>query len=255
MNIFHVHINVIKALVLREIHTLYGHTTLGYLWAIIQTGFSIGVFWGIRVLLHAKAPHGLTTLTYLVAGFFVWNVISDCMNKCMNAIDGNRALLTFPQILPLDVMIARVVVVVATQMVSMTILLLFGAVFGYYFVVYKYGLLMFTIILSAAFGLGLGACLGAISIYFSALQNIVPMVMRITFFASGVFFSVSMFSKKIGDFLLWNPIMQLIELMRSSMSSSYQSPYVDMPYLVFITISVLTLGLLLERYTRKRQQS
>ncbi len=36
---------VIAALILREVHTLYGNTKLGYLWAIIQTVFAISVFW------------------------------------------------------------------------------------------------------------------------------------------------------------------------------------------------------------------
>ena len=39
---------VIMALILREVHTLYGSSRLGYLWAVIQTMFGIGIFWGIR---------------------------------------------------------------------------------------------------------------------------------------------------------------------------------------------------------------
>lgn len=46
---------VIAALILREVHTLYGNTRLGYLWAIIQTAFGIGVFWAFREVMGAHA--------------------------------------------------------------------------------------------------------------------------------------------------------------------------------------------------------
>lgn len=51
---------VIYALVLREVHTLYGNTRLGYLWAIIQTAFNIAVFWLFREFLRSALPprHG-----------------------------------------------------------------------------------------------------------------------------------------------------------------------------------------------------
>ena len=86
---------VIIALALREVHTLYGGKSLGYLWAIFQTAFAVAVFWVIRHFAHAAAPHGMTVLTYLVSGFGIWNIIAQNLSKCMAAIDGNRALLTF----------------------------------------------------------------------------------------------------------------------------------------------------------------
>ena len=60
---------VIMALILREVHTLYGSSRLGYLWAVIQTMFGIGIFWGIREIAGARAPHGMSVLMFLLAGF------------------------------------------------------------------------------------------------------------------------------------------------------------------------------------------
>ena len=41
---------VIYALMMREVHTIYGTSRLGYLWALIQTMWGIGVFWGENVV-------------------------------------------------------------------------------------------------------------------------------------------------------------------------------------------------------------
>ncbi|MDO4839576.1 MAG: ABC transporter permease [Desulfovibrionaceae bacterium] len=243
---------VILALALREVHTLYGGKSLGYLWAVIQTAFTVGVFWGIRHFANVPAPHGMTMLTYLVAGFGIWNIISQVLSKCMAAVDGNRALLTFPQVTPLDIMLARCLVVTATQVVSMAILLGCGVIFGYDLILSNIGMIIVCVLLVALLGLGLGAMLGSLAVYLPALQQIVPMFMRILFFASGIFYSVSTFSHRVGDFLMLNPIMQLIELMRMSMANGYISIYADFGYVVQVTLGCLFLGLLLERYVRRK---
>lgn len=243
---------VIIALALREVHTLYGGKSLGYLWAIFQTAFSVAIFWAMRYFAHAAAPHGMTVLVYLVAGFGVWNVLSQCLSKCMAAIDGNRALLTFPQVTPLDIMLARCLVVSATQIVSMAAILGCGLVFHFPVIISDLGLLLACTLLTPLLGLGLGATLGSLAIYVPALQQIVPMIMRILFFVSGIFYSVSTFSHRVGDFLMLNPIMQLIELTRMAMSSGYTSPYADFSYVVQVTLGLLFTGMLLERYVRRK---
>ncbi|WP_300808586.1 ABC transporter permease [uncultured Desulfovibrio sp.] len=243
---------VIIALALREVHTLYGGKSLGYLWAIFQTAFGVAVFWAVRYLSHAAAPHGMTVLTYLVAGFGIWNIINQSLGKCMAAIDGNRALLTFPQVTPLDIMLARCLVVSSTQVVSMTIILGCGMLFGYTLQIADLGMLIYTIFLASFLGLGLGATLGSLAFYIPALQQVVPMIMRLLFFASGIFYSVSAFSHRVGDFLMLNPIMQLIELARTALSYSYTSPYADIWYVSQVTLGSLFLGMLLERYVRRK---
>ena len=109
---------VIMALILREVHTLYGSSRLGYLWAVIQTMFGIGIFWGIREIAGARAPHGMSVLMFLLAGFGLWATFSETLTKCMSAVSGNKALLTFPQVTPLDLMLSRTVVVWGTQLSS-----------------------------------------------------------------------------------------------------------------------------------------
>ena len=121
---------VIYALMMREVHTIYGTSRLGYLWALIQTMWGIGVFWGMRYALGAKAPHGMHILMFLLAGFGFYNMFSGILNKCMSAVNGNRALLTFPQVTPLDLMNSRPVIVWATEKVAAYLLIGIGILFA-----------------------------------------------------------------------------------------------------------------------------
>ncbi|MBQ3060577.1 MAG: ABC transporter permease [Desulfovibrio sp.] len=251
----HRQLRIIIALVLREIHTLYGHAKLGYVWAIIRSGFSIAIFWTFRTIMHSPVPHGMTVLSYLCMGFVIWNIFSETLTKCMNSISGNKPLLTFPQVFPLDIMIARSLVVFATQIVCISVILIFGIMLNYEVTIANIGMLISALIFAVFFGFGCGIILSTLSFYMPALQNIVPMILRIMFFASGVFFSVSMFSHRVGEWLLLNPVMQFIEMARTAMSDGYVSPYFDIEYLLMINLSVLTSGLLLERFNRRRLQA
>jgi len=246
---------VISALILREIHTVYGHTRLGYLWALFSTAFSIAIFWAIRTFMHYQVPHGMTILSFLCMGFLIWNIFSQTLKKCMNSISGNRSLLTFPQVFPLDIMLARAIVIFSTQIVCIGLLLLAGHMIGLQVTIASTGLLLCALLFSLTFGFSCGIILSTLSYYFPVLENIIPMVLRIMFFASGVFFSVSVFSHRVGEWLLLNPVMQFIEMARTAMSGGYVSPYFDIEYLLMIILTVLTSGLLLERFNRKRLQA
>lgn len=245
---------VIMALILREVHTLYGTSRLGYLWAVIQTMFGIAIFWGIREIAGARAPHGMSTLIFLLAGFGVWNIFNDTLIKCLSAVSGNKALLTFPQVTPLDLMLSRAVVVWGTQIFSGGVIMGISAFFGFPpFISDWFG--FFFVVFSVPFlGLGCGILCSSLAVFWPTLEKIVPMILRVLFFTSGIFFSVSMFPKSIADILLLNPVMQLIELLRQSLSRGYTAPTYSYFYILSFCAVVVCLGGLLERYARKRAE-
>ena len=251
---FAVQRRVILALILREVHTIYGDAKLGYLWVLIQSAFGIGVFWAVRAFMHAQDPHGMPVAVFLIVGFGVWTVISSSISKCMNAVQSNLPLLTFPQVTELDVMVGRVVVIYVTQILVSVILLGIAAVFDIEVNCSSAGLLYICLALIPLFGLGCGMLLSALAVFFPVLERMVPLVMRMLFFLSGVFFSVNTFSKDVAYVLSYNPILQLVELMRCALSFSYPRDGLSLTYVSVITLSVLALGLLLERYVRPRRE-
>lgn len=248
---------VIKALVLREIHTVNGNSKLGYLWVVIQSIFGIAVFWSVRHFMGAtQAPHGMGMAMFLAIGFGVWNIFSTTVNRCMTAVSGNKALLTFPQVTELDVMIARTLVTTATQiLVTMLIIASAWIVLEEPFVLGSLPLLLALIALVPLMSLGFGLLLSSLAVYIPTLDKVVPMILRIMFFVSGVFFSISLFSQSLTSVLLWNPVLHAVELFREAMHAPYVIQGVSLYYLLLVTLSVCTIGGLLERYVRSRRRS
>ena len=243
---------VLLALSLREIHGKHGKSRLGYLWQLIKTGFGIAVFWGLRELMHAKAPHGMAMPLFLLMGFSIWYIFSEIIRLSMEAVATNRALLTFPQISPLDLVLGSALVAWVTEIVVMFLFLLIFYAAGYSFQLFDPLSLILGMLGIGLFALGLGLILAAFTVYLPALEKLVPMVMRILFFASGVFFSPSQLGGRLGDGLMWNPVLNFIELVRGAFIHPTPADNLKITLIVCITPALLALGLLLERYVRPR---
>lgn len=250
---FIVQCRVIAALTLREVHTINGDSKLGYLWVLVQSVFSIGVFWALRTFLNAHAPHGMSMALFLALGFGIWTVFSSGISKTMSAVSGNKGLLSFPQVTEFDVMLARILVLSATQLIVTAIIIAASVFFGYVFRPGDWLLALTLIGLIPLCALGLGMIISSLAVFVPVLEKIVPMVMRILFFVSGVFFSVDMFPQYISEVLMWNPILQAIELMRVSLHQGYSVNGLSLGYLSIFTVCVLGLGGFLERYVRSRR--
>lgn len=244
---------VIAALILREVHTLYGNTRLGYLWAIIQTAFGIAVFWGIRAMLGRHAPHGMSMIVFLLSGFIPWHMFGQTVSRCMGAARGNQGLLTFSQVTELDLMIARLIVVWGTELVCAIVILGAASALGQSVELRAPGALAATLFFAPLLGLGMGLICASLARLWPTLDKLVPMCMRILFFGSGVFFSASRFPARVRELLLLNPMMQIIEWQRGGFSVSSAAPMYSVPYIAAWCLASLCLGLLLERHVRGRE--
>lgn len=241
---------VIGALILREVHTLYGNTRLGYLWAVIQTGFNIAVFWILREVLGAHAPHGMGMAVFLLCGFVPWYMVSDIISRCMTATRANQALLTFPQVTELDLMVARLIVVWGTQLVCALIIFGIAASLGQPMTLRHPSTLVATIFFAPLLGFGVGLVLASFARLWPTLERLVPILMRFLFFASGLFFQVSELPARFSGFLLLNPAAQLIEWQRYGFTASPTAPIFSISYVAIWCLGSISFGLLLERYVR-----
>lgn len=247
-------LRVIFALALREVHTLYGGTKLGYLWVIVRMLVSIGIMLLFRILVHYHVSHNMSVFTYMACGFGIWFIVTDIIIKNMSAIEGNKNLLTFPQVFPLDIMLARCLVVTTTNVVTLLIILAIGYLFHSHVAFDKLHLFFLSFFFATVFSLGCGAILSALAAFIPALFNLVPLFFRLLMFVSGVFMPVEFVKHYTGQWIMYNPFYQFIEMLRSSLTIGYISPNFDIPYLTALCLCVLTIGLLLERYIRKRIQ-
>ena len=246
-------VRVVNALVLREVHTLYGRSKFGLPLTILQTALGVIMMLGIRVLLHLKAPHGMEVILWLLTAYFAWNIFSDINSKCMTGIGPNKPLLSFPQVHVMDIMVARIIFIFIMQV----------ATFFCFFVLYTFfigpielvrpWLLLTAIFLTVPLGLGLGLCFSVIISFFSGFKMVCQVFNRILFFTSGLIFPVDRIPQ-LEQFAYYNPLVQILDMMRLAFSRTYISMEIRFEYLFIFSFSLLFIGLAVERIIHKNTE-
>jgi len=256
-NAFAVQRRVVYALILRETRTRYGKTRIGYLWALFEPMAHMLIFAAIFSFIGRSSPLGGSVAMLILTGLFPYNLFSNLAIQLLNAVEGNRVLLSYPHVTPFDVMVARSILEVATQVVVFSFVLLILAALDLWDMQVDNVLSVIMVLLvGSALGVGLGLVNAVLAYKFPSYVNIFGMIMRPMYFLSGIFFVVGYMSTDIQNIMYYNPVAHLIEWFRSAMYVGYESTFLDMQYLFNVTLTVVFFGLLLLRlYRHKLRQS
>jgi capsular polysaccharide transport system permease protein len=125
------HSRVIHALILREMKTRFGRTQLGYLWALIEPTLFVLIFLALYKLRGRETASGMPIALFLLTGAIPFIMFRDTLQRSMGAIQSNRPLLTFPQVTPIDLILGRALLEIATTLVAFALLVvIFAAISG-----------------------------------------------------------------------------------------------------------------------------
>jgi len=244
---------VVHALILRETRTRFDRNKLGYLWALFEPIAYISVLIAVFSATGRASPIGGddSLPMFFLSGLVPWFLFAHTVDKIMEGISSNRTLLTYPQVTPFDVLISRGILEYVTMVVVFIIVYLILSLVDYATPVESYmqGLAAFTSLW--LFALGLGYTVSSIKLYLPSFNQTYRVIQRPFFFVSGIFFTVDSLVPSLREFALYNPILHAIEWFRSAVFTSYESQYVDKPYLLSFVILFLAIGLSAERITRK----
>ncbi|MFQ5785607.1 MAG: ABC transporter permease [Alphaproteobacteria bacterium] len=243
---------VVQALMLREIKSRFGRLKLGYLWAVFEPAAFVALFAVIFALAHQTAPSGMPVVLFMMTGIGPFMLFRNTMNQTMNAIETNRVLLTFPQVKLIDLVLARALLEIATHTVVFFLLLAAVHALGFAVRIENPLLVLAALACLALTGFGLGAAFASLVPFFRSVPQIVSIVAgRPLFFTSGLFFTAEMMPAGIREFLLLNPILVMIEWLRSAFFVEFESRYVSVEYALGTTLFTVFLGLLMLRGLRK----
>jgi len=245
-------LEVVHAVLLRETKTRFGSHRLGYLWSVLQPLLWIGMFTGFYYAFGRLAPPGMSVVAFLTTGIVPYSLFRETAGRSLTAIEANKGLLFYPQVRPLDLVIARVLLEGATQLVVLAVIL--GSVALYE------GSLRVESWLEVVLGLGLASGLGAsfglvccgLSVYSRSVEQLYPALLRPLFWLSAVFHPVESLPKGFRDILLLNPVVHTLELVRGGWFPGYDARHVDAWYPVVWILVLSFLGLSLERMARKK---
>jgi len=244
---------VINALMLRETKTRYGNYKIGFLWGLIEPAVSVSIFVAIFSVLRQDQPSGMPLVPFMLVGFVGFSMFKDPWGQMQAAIGHSRQLLAFPQVSTFDVLMAKGLLEVAITLFVFVFLLCMAALLGYEVRVERpLGVLMACALL-CTLGLGMG-------FLFAAVEPIIPSVKQLSgqlmgrplYFSSGLFFTAEAIPGAVLDYLLWNPVLHMIELLRGEFFHGFETAYGSWLYASGWSFGTLAAGLTVHQALRRR---
>jgi capsular polysaccharide transport system permease protein len=246
-------LNVVHALALRETRTRFGGHQLGYLWAFAEPLLWILTFFVMFSVADRASPRGMTLFPFLTTGLITYELFAKSNEKVAEAINGNRALLFYPQVRPLDVTFARGALETATY-VSVFIVLMAGEalVTGKGLHVDDPLAVIVGLCLAALLGYALGLIFCMAQVVSETVKRLRGPLLRPLFWISGLFFTANALPLQVRNALLVNPVLHCIEIVRGGWFGSYEARHASPLYVVAWIVTLLFLGMTLERIIRRR---
>ena len=243
---------VISALTLRETRSRYGNRKLGFFWAFFEPAAHVAVFMAIFSGLGRSSPVGDSIAIFILTGIIPWLLYNNTVAAVMNGFSMNKALLGYPQVMPMDIAISRVFLEFSTIFIVMVLFLIIAMNYGVTIKIDNFIEVMKATGLMVLLGMGVGLMNAAILHSVPSYANIYGAISRPLYFMSGIFFTADFLSPAAYDILKYNPLLHLIEWFRSGFYTDFESTLYDRSYAVYFTLIVFTLGLIAERLTRKK---
>ena len=193
-------------------------------------------------------------MSFFATGIITFILFRSTVTHCMASIFVNKPLYFYPQVRPLNIALARSLLELATLVIVFVGVLSANGLYQGEFRIDNLVRVIVALLLAWLLGVGLGLFAMGMTVYTTAVERIVPLLMRPMIFISGVFYTAGELPAQIREVLLFNPVLQTVELLRDGWFREFHSNYFDMGYVVGWILLFAYLGLLFERFARRRMQ-
>lgn len=234
--------HIIYAFIIREFQRKYDKGYFRYFSIILGPAVQLIIMVTIFTIMGTKSVVGLSIPLFVLTGLLPYGFFTSAGN-CLTIVSGNRALLSYKQVKIIDTILSSILM---ELMVTFTVFS--GGIFicwylGMHVVIYNPLSLLLSFILLFWLTFSLALLLSVVGFYFAEFNYAIQVVFRALFYISGVFFSIENIPVQYQKYVLWNPLLQIIEFIRFSFIS-FNLPYeLSYLYLFKCTLVIFLLGL------------
>jgi len=244
---FEVQKSAINALFLREIKTRFGKYRLGYLWAALEPMAHMLIMLAIFGFIMHRTMPDISFPVFLINGIVPFFVFSNITNRSISAIEANQGLFNYRPVKPIDTVIARTILEAMIYAVVYVLLMAIVGLAGEDFDITNLITLVLVWILLLLFSCGIGLIFMVMGKTFPETEKFLPILIKPLYFVSCIMFSLHNIPKDYWPYLLWNPLVHVVELCRESVVPGYISEGASLNYLAICTLVSLFVGLTLYR--------
>lgn len=242
----------IRALLLRELQTRFGQYRLGYLWIFLEPLLTLGVMFFLFATIRERIVSGIEFEIFLVNGMIPFFMFRTGVTQAMSAVQSNRGLFTYKPVKPVDAVIARNLLEFLLKFIAYVAFSAAFIWFGYHVSFDQIPQLICYWGLLFVFMLGMSLIFMIIASVSNEIQKIISVFFLVIYLLSGILYPISIIPIQYREYLLWNPLIHIFELMRHAVAPTYPLVQgISLSYFVLWMIGSLFIGLLLYKRFEK----
>ncbi len=244
---------IVGAVLLQDMRTRFGRSYISYLIAVAWPLTHLLFIMGSYLLVNSFAPIGDEPAVFLATGLLPYILCLYPARQLGFALLQNRQLLNIPILRPIHLIVARVLLELTTAaLVGLVVFLVLGLA-GFDVWPSDLGVAAQAICATLFLAIGFGVLNIILVSLFGPFVIVAFMVLMIGMFVtSGIYLPVQSAPEPIRSLMLYNPMCNLVEWMRSAYFSSYDTDTVNKSLVIGTASITLLLGLLGERFMRNK---
>lgn len=244
---------VLFALVLREMKQRVGGQWVGAIWTIFEPLAHTMVLVTLLGFVRGRVMPGIEYPVFLVTGLIPYFFFQHLTTRLMDGITANRGVFAYRQVKPIDALLSRAIVEALMNFVVYLLTLSALAWLGFHVLPALPLELIGVHLLIGYLGLSTGILAAVVAHDRPRVRSIIRVSLMLLYFVTGVIFPIHIVPQEQLDWLLWNPMLHLIELSRHSFIAQYRPVQgVGLLYPLACTLLVSALSLALYRVNRLR---
>lgn len=218
--------STISAIIVREIRTRFAGGSLGYGWAII-----LPVTWVLAITVFFQwigrsAPVSIALPIFIASGMIPYLMFRQIVTSMMRVVRANRHLLTMGPATEEDLLNGGALLELVNMVLITMVVTIILAVFSTVPLPPDPIRVVTALLLAWALGASAGRFAASIAHYSDTAQRLVPILLRPFFWISGIFFVASELPRAAQDALWFNPLLHVIELLRTGLLPGFSSEFV-----------------------------
>lgn len=234
-------------LVWKEMKVRYKQAVLGIMWTILQPllfAFIIA-FIIVKRIGFDFGFDGVSALVVVILSFSIWTFFESAFSAAANSLSQNESLMTKIYLPKTTLILSSVIVKFVDFALSFIVFLGFLFLSGSNFSWWGFVILIPTLLLLGVTNFLVGLLLAPLNLRFRDVKFIIPLIVRLMFFSTPIWYPFARIPESIQPLFLLNPIVAAIEVTRNGFfdPSRITAEQIILPIITIIVLGVVSIPL------------
>lgn len=230
----------------------FGAKPGGYLWALLDPVSHIAFLSVIFMAVAHLPPLGTSFPLFFATGYISFQFYQAMAGYLSSSVSGNKALLSYPSVAPIDTMAARYILQFSTTSMIAILVLGYIVMTARHPVAIHVPPLLEAMVAASLIALGGGLANAVLFIMYPVYEKLFGIVTRPLFLLSGVFFLPDSLPPMAREMVLFNPLTHIVMKFRTGFYPQYRAADYNGFYVWSFAAVILFVGLLLFTTSKAR---